>query len=57
MRSQVKNSHNMRSFEVLGNGGIMLSKPTLEHNKLFKKKIDAYFIKMKNINQKLNLYY
>ena len=28
MRSQVKNSHNMRSFEVLGNGGIMLSKPT-----------------------------
>ena len=54
MRSQVKNSHNMRSFEVLGNGGIMLSKPTLEHNKLIKKKIGCVFYKNeKNINQKI----
>ncbi len=54
MRPQVKNSHNMRSFEVLGNGGIMLSKSTLEHSRLFKKKIGCVFYKReKNINQKI----
>ena len=54
IRPQVKNSHNMRSFEVLGNGGILLSKSTLEHKKLFKKKIRCVFFKNeKDINQKI----
>ena len=42
-RPQVQNAHNMRSFEVLGYGGILINKSTLESRKLFKSKINCFF--------------
>jgi hypothetical protein len=56
MRPQVRNSHNMRLFEILGNGGILLSKFTEEHNKLLKNQSGCVFYTSTSmINKKIQL--
>jgi spore maturation protein CgeB len=44
-RSQNRNSHNMRSFEIPGIGGIMLAPYSDEHVNFFKPGEEAYFFK------------
>lgn len=43
MRPHNQNSHNMRSFEVPGIGGIMLAPDTSEHQSFFKNNEEAFF--------------
>ncbi|HVM87588.1 MAG TPA: glycosyltransferase [Puia sp.] len=43
MRMHNKNSHNMRSFEIPGVGGIMIAPETPEHRLFFKDNEEAFF--------------